>query len=197
MKCILGKKIEMTQVFDAEGNVVPVTLVAAGDCSVLQVKTKQKDGYEAIKLGFETLPQRKIKKSGSPFRFVKEFKIEAGAYNLGDTISSSVFAEGDVVAVSGVSKGKGFQGGVKRWGFSGKLSASHGNKHEHRTIGSVGCATPARVIKGKRLPGRTGSERITVKNLTVVKVDKKNKIIALSGAIPGRRGTLLEIRSAK
>ncbi|MDD5569048.1 MAG: 50S ribosomal protein L3 [Candidatus Pacebacteria bacterium] len=197
MKCILGKKIGMAQVFDKEGKVIPVTLVMTDENSVLQVKTKEKDGYEAVKIGFEKLPQRKIKKTRSAFRFVKEFRTADGAYKIGDIINNSVFEEGDVVKISGVSKGKGFQGGVKRWGFSGKLSSSHGNKHEHRTIGSVGCATPARVIKGKRLPGRMGSERITVKNLVVVKVDKKNKTIALKGAVPGRRGTLLEISSQK
>ncbi|HOS87964.1 MAG TPA: 50S ribosomal protein L3 [Candidatus Pacearchaeota archaeon] len=193
MKCILGKKIEMTQVFDENGNVVPVTLVATGDCNVLQVKTKEKDGYEAIKVGFEALPQRKIKKSGTPFRYVKEFKTDISNFKVGDSISNSIFEPGDKVKVSGISKGKGFQGGVKRYGFRGKLSASHGNKHEHRTIGSVGCAVPARVLKGKRMPGRTGSQRITVKNLEVIEVDRKNQIIAIKGAVPGRRGTLLEI----
>jgi large subunit ribosomal protein L3 len=193
MKCILGKKIEMAQVFDENGNVVPVTLVMAGDCNVLQVKTKEKDGYEAIKVGFENLPERKIKKTGTPFRFVKEFRTDISAYKVGDVINNSIFTPGDIVKVIGISKGKGFQGGVKRYGFRGKLSATHGNKHEHRTIGSVGCATPARVLKGKRMPGRTGSDRVTVKNLEVVKIDKKNKIIAIKGAVPGRRGTLLEI----
>lgn len=195
MKCILGKKIEMAQVFDENGNVIPVTLVLAGDCNILQVKTKEKDGYEAIKVGFEVLPQRKIKKSGTPFRFVKEFRTDISACKVGDIINNTVFVPGDIVKVVGVSKGKGFQGGVKRYGFSGKLSSTHGNKHEHRTMGSTGCATPARVLKGKRMPGRTGSQRTTVKNLEIVKVDKKNKIMAIRGAVPGRRGTLLEITS--
>jgi large subunit ribosomal protein L3 len=197
MKCILGKKIEMAQVFDENGNVIPVTLVMAGDCNVLQIKTKSKDGYEAIKIGFENLAERKIKKTGTPFRYVKEFRIDTSAYKVGDVIDNSIFSLGEKIKIAGISKGKGFQGGVKRYGFSGKLSSTHGNKHEHRTIGSTGCATPSRVLKGKRMPGRTGSDRVTVKNLEIVKIDKKNKIIAIKGAVPGRRGTLLEIRTVK
>jgi large subunit ribosomal protein L3 len=193
MKCILGKKIEMTQVYDDEGNVIPVTLVATDDCSVLQVKTKEKDGYSAIKVGFEKLPERKIRKTRSPFRHVKEFICEENSFKVGDIIEASVFEQGDKVKVSGISKGKGFQGGMKRWGFHGK-EASHGVKHEQRTIGSIGCSVPSRVIKGRRMPGRMGSDRISVIGLEIVKVDKKNKIIAVSGAVPGRRGTLLEIR---
>jgi len=194
MKCILGKKIEMSQIFDSEGRVVPVTLIQTGDCNIVQVKTKEKDGYTAIKIGFENLPERKVLKSGTPFRHLKEFRCEdTSSYNKGDVISPAVFSEGDKVKVSGISKGKGFQGGVKRWGFHGR-NATHGVKHEEREIGSTGCSTPCRVIKGKKMPGRTGSDRITVKNLEIVKVDSKNKVIAIKGAIPGRRGTLLEIR---
>ena len=195
MKCILAKKIEMTQLFKEDGTVVPVTLVSAGECNVLQVKTKEKDGYEAIKIGFEKLPERKIKKSGTPFRHLREFRgVDLSSFKVGDKILASVFEPGDRIKVSGTSKGKGFQGGVKRYGFSGKLSSTHGNKHEHRTIGSVGCATPARVLKGKRMPGRMGSDRISVKNLEVIKVDAKNNMMAIKGAVPGRRGTVLEIR---
>ncbi|MDD5012875.1 MAG: 50S ribosomal protein L3 [Candidatus Pacebacteria bacterium] len=193
MKCILGKKIEMTQVYDEKGNVIPVTLVKAGDCNVLQVKTKEKDGYSAIKIGFEDLPERKIKKTRTGFRYVKEFECEEGSFNVGDVIEAGVFEQGNKVKVSGISKGKGFQGGMKRWGFHGK-EASHGVKHEHRTIGSIGCSTPSRVIKGRKMPGRMGSDRVTVKGLEIIKIDKKNKIIAIKGAIPGRRGTLLEIK---
>jgi large subunit ribosomal protein L3 len=194
MKFILGKKIEMSQVFKEDGTVVPVTLIQTGECGVVQVKTKDKDGYEAIKIGFESLPERKIKKSGTPFRYLKEFEGNVNSFKAGDKILASIFTPGEMIKVSGVSKGKGFQGGVKRWGFSGKLSSTHGNKHEHRTLGSTGCSIPARVIKGRKMPGRTGSDRISIKNLEVVKVDMKNNIIALKGAVPGRRGTLLEIR---
>jgi len=183
----------MTQVYDEKGNVIPVTLVKAGDCNVLQVKTKEKDGYSAIKIGFENLPERKIRKTRTGFRHVKEFECEEGSFNVGDVIEASIFEQGNKVKVSGISKGKGFQGGMKRWGFAGK-EASHGVKHEHRTIGSIGCSTPSRVIKGRKMPGRMGSDRVTVKGLEIIKIDKKNKIIAIKGAIPGRRGTLLEIK---
>ncbi|HNP79424.1 MAG TPA: 50S ribosomal protein L3 [Candidatus Pacearchaeota archaeon] len=193
MKCILGKKIEMTQVYDKEGNVIPVTLIGTDVCNVLQVKTKEKDGYSAIKLGFDKLKDKKVKKTKTPFRYVKEFKLEEGEMKVGDTIEPSVFVEGDKVKVSGISKGKGFQGGMKRWGFAGK-EASHGVKHEQRTIGSIGCSVPGRVIKGRRMPGRMGSDRISVRGLEIIKVDNVNKIIAVKGAVPGRRGTLLEIR---
>ncbi|GMX58407.1 MAG: 50S ribosomal protein L3 [Candidatus Microsyncoccus archaeolyticus] len=193
MKCILGKKIEMTQVYDKEGNVIPVTLIDTDVCSVLQVKTKEKDGYSAVKIGFEKLKEGKVKKTKTPFRYVKEFKCEEGEMKVGDNIEPSIFEEGDKVKVSGISKGKGFQGGMKRWGFHGK-EASHGVKHEQRTIGSIGCSVPGRVIKGRRMPGRMGSDRISVKGLEIIRVDNANKVIAVKGAVPGRRGTLLEIR---
>ncbi len=194
MKFILGKKLKMSQTFKEDGTVVPVTLVKTGECSVVQVKNKDKDGYEAVKVGFENLPERKIKKSGTPYRYLKEFRGDIDEIKVGDKISLEIFQPGDKVKVSGVSKGKGFQGGVKRWGFSGKLSATHGNKHEHRTLGSIGACDPARVIKGKKMPGRMGSERVSVKNLEIIEIDKENNVISIKGAIPGRRGTLLEIR---
>jgi len=196
MKAILGKKIGMTQIFQNE-KVVPITLVQAGPCKVTQVKTKEKDGYEAVQIGFEEIKEKKITKSRKekPFRHIKEFgvSVDASSMSQGDIIDVSSFEEGDTVRVSGISKGKGFQGGVKRHGFSGR-NQSHGVKHEHRTLGSVGSAFPERVIKGRKMPGRMGTERITVKNLKIAKIDKENNILAITGAIPGRRGTLLEIR---
>ena len=129
-----------------------------------------------------------------PFSFIREFKNNIQEYKVGQKIDTSVFKEGDTVLVSGISKGKGFQGAVKRWGFSGR-GASHGVKHEARTLGSVGSSFPERVIKGRKMPGRMGSERITVKNLKVVKVDSKNNLLAVKGAVPGRKGTLLELKS--
>ncbi len=184
----------MTQVYDKEGKVIPVTLVSTGDCNVLQIKTKEKDGYSAIKIGLDKLKENKIKKTKPPFKHVKEFRCEnQDSFKVGDVINSSIFKEGEKVKISGISKGKGFQGGMKRWGFAGK-EASHGVKHEQRTIGSIGCSVPGRVIKGRRMPGRMGNERISVKNLEIVKIDNKNNLIAIKGAIPGRRGTLLEIR---
>lgn len=195
MKFILGQKLEMSQVFDKEGKVIPVTLIEAGPCSVTQVKTKEKDKYTAIQIGF--LPKKKrIKKTekGKEFRFLREQRTEnKEQLKIGDKIDVSIFQEGDIVKVSGISKGKGFQGGVKRWGFSGR-DATHGVKHEHRTLGSVGTSFPERVIKGRKMPGQTGRERVTVKNLKIVKIDPENNLIAVKGAVPGRRGTLLEIR---
>ena len=192
MKFILGKKIGMSQMFDKEGNVVPVTLVEAGPCVVTQVKSEEKDSYKAIQIGF-IKKTKKIKKTekGKEFKYLREFKN--GDLKVGENIDVSVFQEGDKVKVSGISKGKGFQGGVKRWGFSGR-NATHGVKHEHRTIGSVGSAYPERVIKGRKMPGRMGSVRRTVKNLKVVKVDKDNNLLVLKGAVPGIKGAFLEIR---
>ena len=194
MKFILGSKVKMSQIFDEKGNHIPVTLVNAGPNRVLQVKTKEKDGYESIQIGFEELKKKKVKKSliNKPFRYLREFKGDISKYKEGQEINVSVFEEGDKIKVSGIAKGKGFQGGVKRWGMRGS-PASHGHPAQ-RKIGSIGWSTIARVIKGKKMPGRMGGKRITVKNLKVIKVDKVNNILIVKGAIPGRRGTLLEIK---
>jgi large subunit ribosomal protein L3 len=199
MKFILGLKLGMTQIFDEKGARVSVTLVEAGPCKVLQLKNSKKDGYSSVQVGFSAKKANKIKKSekGKEFKFIKEFRLPEGEsmnLNAGDMIDVSVFQENDKVKVSGMSKGKGFQGGVKRWGFSGRNS-THGTKHEQRTLGSVGCTIPARVIKGRKMPGRTGYDRITVSNLKVAKIDKDNNILAVRGMLPGRRGTLLEIKA--
>ena len=196
MKFILGKKIEMSQMFDEKGNIIPCTLIEAGPCKVLQVKTKDKDEYQAIQIGFEE-KTKNIKKTdkGKEYKHIKEYRAEDGVDEAkqGDIIDVSVFEQDDKVKISGISKGKGFQGGVKRHGFHGR-KATHGVKHEERTIGSVGSAYPQRVIKGRKMPGRMGYDRTTVKNLKIVKIDKENNLIAVKGAVPGRRGTLLEIR---
>lgn len=193
MKFILGKKIEMSQMFDEKGRVVPVTLIEAGPCFVTEVKTREKDKYQAIQLGF-VKKAKKIKKTekGKEFKYLREFK-DGDNFKKGDEINASVFQEGDKVKISGISKGKGFAGAVKRWGFKGKSSATHGTKHEHRTVGSIGSRFPQRVVKGKKMPGRMGSERTTIKNLKIVKVDKDNNLLMVKGAVPGSRGTLLEI----
>jgi large subunit ribosomal protein L3 len=196
MKFILGKKIGMSQMFDEKGNLIPVTLMTAGPCVVLQQKNKEKDGYEAVQIGFEKIEKKeKIGKSmkGKEYKVIREERGETGK-NAGDEIKVDLFKEGDIVKVAATSKGKGFQGGVKRHGFSGKLSATHGNKHEHRTIGSTGCRFPQHVIKGRKMPGRMGGERVTVKNLKIVKIDAQNNILIIKGAVPGRTGALLEIR---
>lgn len=197
MKFILGKKIRMSQIFDEKGNIVPVTLIEAGPCQITQVKTKKKDGYGAIQLGFKKFEKpKKIKKTmkGKEFKYIREERIEnSEQYKMGDKIDVGIFQEGDKVKISGLSKGKGFAGVVKRWGFAGRPK-THGTKHELRTPGSVGTSFPERVIKGRKMPGRTGFERLTIKNLKVVKVDPENNLLAVKGAVPGRRGTLLEIR---
>ena len=196
MKFILGKKIEMSQMFDVQGDVIPCTLIEAGPCEILQIKTLDKDKYKAIQIGFEK-KTKNIKKTdkGKEYKYVKEYRADDGVPDAkqGDIIDVSVFGEMDKVKISGMSKGKGFQGGVKRWGFHGR-NATHGVKHEQRTLGSVGSIDKARVMKGKKMPGRMGYDRITVKNLQIVKIDKENNLIAVRGAVPGRRGTLLEIR---
>ena len=196
-KFILGKKIKMSQIFRKDGKVIPVTLIEAGPCFITQLKEKEKDGYEAVQIGFEKKDKVKKSQKGKGFSYLKEFRSqELGAENqklkIGDKIDVSAFKEGDKVKISGISKGKGFQGAVKRWGFSG-MGASHGVKHEHRTLGSVGSTDAARVFKGKKMPGRMGGERVTRRNLEIVKIDPESNVIAVKGVVPGRRGTLLEI----
>lgn len=197
MPFILGKKIEMSQIFNDKGEAVPVTLVEAGPCVVLAIKSKQtKDGYGAIVVGFEK-KEKRLKKTekGREYKRIREFRSEEAGFETGQVITAAVFQEGDKVKVSGVGKGKGFQGGVKRHGFAGHPQ-THGVKHEVRTIGSVGATDPARVFPGKRMPGHMGFERISVRNLKIVKIDTENNIIAIKGAIPGRRGTFVEITSS-
>ena len=203
MKFILGLKLSMSQIFDEKGNQIPVTLIEAGPCLVTQVKTKEKDGYWAVQIGFGEA--KKINKAMAghlkdlgKLLFLREFrneepKIDDQELKRGDRIDVSVFKEGDLVRVSGLSKGKGFAGVVKRWHFSGK-SATHGTKHELRTPGSVGTSFPQRVPKGRKMAGRMGFERITIKNLKIIKVDPENNLLAIKGAVPGAKGTLLEIR---
>lgn len=195
MKFIIGKKIEMTQLFGENGKVTPVTLISAGPVKILQKKTKEKDGYEALQVGFGKIEKKsKMKKSmkGKEYRHIQEARnMQEG--NVGDEITVVVFQPGDKVSVIGVSKGKGFQGVVKRHGFSGRNKA-HGMKHDERTTGSIGQRFPQHTIKGRRMPGRMGSDKVTVKNLKIAKVDAENNIIAVKGAVPGHRGTLLEIR---
>ncbi len=198
MKCILAKKIEMSQVFRQDGTVVPVTLVQAGPCVVTQVKSQDTDGYSAIQLGFLemkkcTKPQEGHLKDLPLSRVMREFRL-GDTINLkrGDTIDAQTFSVGDVVEVTGTSKGKGFQGVVKRHGFHGH-PASHGHKDQLRMPGSIGAGGPQHVFKGRRMAGRMGNETVTVKNLQVVEVRDKG-ILALKGAVPGARNSILEIR---
>lgn len=198
MKFILGKKIEMSQRFKEDGTVIPVTLVAAGPCKVTQVKTKEKDGYNAVQIGFGF--KKKINKPLAGhlkelenFSYLKEVRVEKPEdYKRGQEITLSIFAPGDKVKVIGSSKGKGFAGVVKRHGFHGH-PPTHGHKDAERMPGSIGSGGIQRVFKGLRMAGRMGGERVTIKNLEIVEIDKKNNVLALKGAIPGARGSLVMI----
>ncbi len=197
-KFIFGKKQNMTQVFNENGKVVPATIVNAGPVSAVQIKTKEKDGYEAVVFGFGSKKEKNINKAQRKFgnfAYLKEYRLENGEAKMetGSKVDVSVFNEGDVVEVSGISKGKGFQGVVKRHGFKGG-QRTHGQKHSERKPGTIGGGLRTRVPKGMRMAGRMGGDRITVKNLKIVKIDKDKNQILISGAVPGRRGTLLEIK---
>ena len=199
-KAIIGKKIGMTQIFDEIGNVIPVTVIEAGPCVVAQKKTAENDGYEAIQVGFIDLKASKVNKPQkghfakgdvAPKKVLREFRFEdTSAFNVGDIIKADAFAEGDAVDVRGTSKGKGYAGVIKRWNF-GRLKESHGTGPVHRHGGSLGVIDPARVFKGKKMAGHLGNERVTVQNLSVVKVDAEKNIIAVKGAVPGPKGGIV------
>ena len=199
MKFLLGKKIGMSQLFDERGNVIPVTWIEAGPCFITQIKTREKNNYEAIQFGVNK-KEKKIKKTekGKEFRWLREIRCsreqtENKELKIGDKIDTSIFKEGDIIKISGISKAKGFQGVVKRWGFHG-APKTHGTKHALRKGGSIGSTDSARVFKGRKMAGRMGGKRVTIKNLKIVKIDKDKNLIGIKGAIPGRRGTLLEIK---
>ncbi|MEE0838954.1 MAG: 50S ribosomal protein L3 [Acutalibacteraceae bacterium] len=199
-KAIVGKKLGMTQLFDANGNVIPVTVIEAGPCVIAQKKTVENDGYEAVQFGYGDLKASKVNKpmkghfakgDVAPKKVLREFRFDdMSAMNVGDIIKADVFAEGDAVDVRGTSKGKGYAGVVKRWNFS-RLKESHGTGPVHRHGGSLGVIDPARVFKGKKMAGHLGNERVTVQNLSVVKVDAENNIIAVKGAVPGPKGGIV------
>ena len=201
-KGIVGKKLGMTQLFDANGNVIPVTVIEAGPCVIAQKKTVENDGYEAVQVGYSDLKASKVngpmkghfaKCDVAPKKVLREFRFDdISAMNVGDIIKADVFAEGDAVDVRGTSKGKGYAGLIKRWNFS-RLKESHGTGPVHRHGGSLGVIDPARVFKGKKMAGHLGNERVTVQNLSVVKVDAENNIIAVKGAVPGPKGGIVVI----
>jgi large subunit ribosomal protein L3 len=203
MKFLLATKQNMTQVFDETGRVRPATLVSTGPLTVVQVKTAEKDGYAAVQVGFGTRPEKHVSKAvkghtkGAAFRMLKEFRPknakDVETMKAGDTFDVSSLSVGDTVTVSALSKGKGFQGVIKRHGFHGG-PRSHGQKHSERAPGSIGTAGIQRTIKGMRMGGRMGGDRITIKNLKVLAVDRENGMMLISGAIPGRRGTYVEIK---
>ncbi len=202
-KGIIGKKVGMTQIFDEAGKVVPVTVVQAGPCVVVQKKTRESDGYEAVQIGFGDVSQKHVNKpaaghfakaDAAPKRTLREFRLEdISGMNVGDILKADIFAAGEKVDVVGQSKGKGYAGTVKRWGGH-MMRATHGGGPIHRHAGSMGaCSTPSRVMKGKKLPGHLGAERVTVQNLTVAKVDAENNLIAIKGALPGAKGSVVLI----
>lgn len=203
IKFILGKKLGQSQIFSQNGQTIPITIMEAGPCLVTQVKSKEKDGYNAAQIGFGE--SKKIKKpqkghlkkvKNENIKWLKEFrifaKVEEKSLKIGDKIKVDIFKEGDKVSVSGISKGKGFQGVVKRHGFS-TGPASHGSDH-HREPGSIGSMFPQHVVKGRKLPGRMGGTKVTIKNLEVVKVDGNRNIICIKGAVPGPKNELLLIK---
>ncbi len=204
-KAILGKKLGMTQVFTSDGLIVPVTVVEAGPCPVIQKKTQDHDGYSAIQVGFGSLREKLANKPWAgtfkkanvpPMRHLRELKLEdADSYEVGKEIKADIFAEGDAVDVSGVSKGRGFQGVIKRWNQArGRMS--HGS-HYHRRVGSMGaCSTPSRVFKSKHLPGHMGSENVTIQNLEIVRVDADRNLLLVKGALPGAKGSLVVVRES-
>ncbi len=201
MKFILGKKIEMRQKFNDEGNVIPLTVIQAGPCIVVQVKTSGNDGYQAVQIGFDKKKNinKALKghlKDLGDFRYLKEFKIDELKFKKGDKIDVSVFKQGERVIISGTSKGKGFQGVVKRHGFAGGPK-THGNKDQLRMPGSIGSTGPQRVFKGVRMAGRMGGDRVSLKNLEIIEVIPEKNLILVKGAVPGARNSLLEIRSMK
>jgi len=205
VKAIIGRKAGMTQIFDDNGKVIPVSVVEAGPCIVVSKKTSDRDGYEAIQLGFEEVKERKLSKpelghlkkaQASALKHLKEFRLDdTSAFSVGDELKADVFAEGDKVDVTGVSKGKGFAGVIKRHG-AGRTPTSHGGGPVHRHAGSMGSGTdPSRIFKGKIGAGQMGAERVTIQNLDVVKVDPELNIIAIRGAIPGPKGGIVYLKN--
>ena len=202
-KGIIGKKVGMTQIYDEAGKVVPVTVIEAGPCVVVQKKTKESDGYEAVQIGFGDVTQKHVNKPRSghfnkagvaPKRTLREFRLaDISGLSVGDILKADLFAEGEKVDVVGTSKGKGYAGTIKRFGGH-MMRATHGGGPIHRHAGSLGaCSTPSRVMKGKKLPGQMGNERVTVQNLVVAKVDAENNLIAIRGAVPGAKGGVVLI----
>ena len=204
MKAIIGKKVGMSQIFDENGRVIPVTVIEAGPCAVVQKKTSEKEGYNAVQLGFEDVPERKLNKPEmghlnkagvSPKKYLREFDLEnAAELNIGDIIKADTFKVGDFVDITGTSKGHGYAGVVKRYG-AGRTPMSHGGGPVHRHAGSMGVIDPAHIFKGKIGAGHMGVDQVTVQNLSVVKVDPELNMLVVCGAVPGPKGGLVTIKS--
>jgi large subunit ribosomal protein L3 len=202
---ILGRKLGMTQVFNDQGHIVPVTVIEAGPCVVVQRRSRERDGYEAIQVGFGPTKEQRVNRplkghfaraGVAPVRHLREFRVEdSAAYEVGQILGVDMFRPGDTVDVVGRSKGKGFAGGVRRHGFK-RGPMAHGSKY-HRGVGSLASRAGARVFKGRRMPGHLGAERVTVRGLKVVEVDADRNLLILKGAVPGPRGGLVSIREAK
>ena len=204
-KGIIGKKIGMTQIFDEVGNVIPVTIIEAGPCVVAQKKTVEKDGYSSVQLGFEDVAERKLNKAEKGHfakagvavkRHLKEFRLDDAAnMNVGDVITADTFASGDRVDVTGITKGHGYSGVIKRWNCH-KLRMTHGVGPVHRQAGSMGAnSSPSRIFKNKKMAGQYGNEKVTVQNLDVVRVDAEKNLIAVKGAVPGAKGGIVFVRN--
>ena len=203
-KALLGKKLGMTQIFDKNGKVIPVTVIEAGPCTVVQIKTKDADGYEAVQLGFGEVKTNKVikpkaghfkKANVEPKKHLREFRLEEISYNVGDELKADIFTAGEAVDITGTTKGKGFQGVIKRHGQS-RGPMGHGSMY-HRRPGSMGpTSTPGRVFKGKRLPGHMGMEQVTIQNLEIVSVDLDKNVILVKGSVPGNKGAILKIKDS-
>ncbi|MBQ7320538.1 MAG: 50S ribosomal protein L3 [Clostridia bacterium] len=204
-KGIIGRKVGMTQIFDEIGNVIPVTVIEAGPCVVAQKKTSENDGYDAIQLGFMEVKEKHMTKAEKGHfekagvaakKHLKEFRLDdCSAYNVGDVVTADTFAAGDKVDVTGMTKGRGYTGAIKRWNLH-KLQATHGVGPIHRQSGSMGVIDPARIFKNKKMAGQYGNEQVTVQNLNVVKIDAEKNLIAVKGAIPGAKGGIVFIRDS-
>jgi len=199
-KGLLGKKMGMTQIFDEDENMVPVTVIEAGPCVVTEKRTKEKDGYQAVQLGFEDIKEKKLnkpelgqfKKNGvDPKRYLMEFRNFDQELEIGDEVTVDIFEEGEMVKVQGISKGKGFSGNIQRWNHSAGPK-THGS-HFHRAPGSVGAVDASRVFKGQKMPGRMGNEKTTVHNLKIMKVDPEKKVILVKGSVPGPKKSLVSL----
>ena len=204
-KGIIGKKIGMTQIFDETGNMIPVTVIAAGPCVVAQKKTAEKDGYDAVQLGFQDVKEKHLTKAEKGHfekagvalkKYLKEFRLEdCSALNVGDMVTADTFAAGDKVDVTGITKGRGYTGAIKRWNLH-KLRMTHGVGPVHRQSGSMGVIDPARIFKNKKMAGQYGNEQVTILNLKIVKIDSEKNLIAIKGAIPGAKNGIVFIRDS-
>jgi len=203
-KGIIGRKLGMTQLFDEKGKVIPVTVISAGPCVVVQKRTNEKNGYEAVQLGYSDIAERKLNKPQKGVfakaevsfkKYLKEFRLDdCSALNVGDVVTADTFEVGEKVDITGITKGHGFSGAIKRWGLH-RLRMTHGTGPVHRQSGSMGVIDPARIFKNKKMAGQYGNEQVTMLNLEIIKIDPDNNLIAVKGAVPGAKGGIVYLRS--